>query len=64
MCSVGFCSDISLLVYSSAANRKSAHLHSIGAPLVWACAAGADPRYIAMYANHDPEVDPGTRVLR
>lgn len=32
--------------------------------LDWACAAGADPRCIAMYANHDPEVDPGTRVLR
>ena len=31
--------------------------------LDWACAAGADPRCIAMYANHDPEVDPGTRVL-
>lgn len=31
--------------------------------LDWACAAGADPRCIAMYANHDPEVEAGTRSL-
>ena len=31
--------------------------------LDWARAAGADPRCIAMYANHDPEVEAGPRIL-